>query len=286
VKAAPFDYEAPTTLGDALDLLRDNEDARPIAGGQSLVPMLALRLARPALLVDLNRIERLSRLSMTGELLRIGATVRQADVLRSDVVARHAPLLIETLHNVGHPPTRARGTIGGSLAHADPAAELPVAMIALDAEMIVTSANGERVIPAEDFFRGAFETALKPGEMLVAVDVPKQAGTAAFIEVAPRKGDFAIVSVAARLIERDGTCASCALVLGGIADRPIRCSETEAALAGEILDDSAIAGAVAELPLDAVTMDSRLASASYRKRLIPTLVRRALASAISRGAVP
>lgn len=281
MKPAPFDYEAPSTLAEALKLLGNHEDARPIAGGQSLVPMLAFRLARPSLLVDINRIPDLSGLTVKGVVLRIGAMTRQAAVLASDVVKGHAPLIVQALENVGHPPTRARGTIGGSCAHADPAAELPAAMVALDATMVVASSKGERRVAADDFFLGAFETALQPGEMLVAIEVPKQRGRSAFLEVSARKGDFGIVTVAVRLAVQDGRCTDAAIVLGGITERSVLCTKAAGILKEQGVSAKAIDAAIAALPLDAVTMDSRLASAAYRRRLIPELARRAIDAALS-----
>ncbi|HWK96991.1 MAG TPA: xanthine dehydrogenase family protein subunit M [Pseudolabrys sp.] len=281
MKPAPFDYQAPTTVADALKLLGSHEDARPIAGGQSLVPMLAFRLARPSLLVDLNRIPSLAGIEEKGGVLRIGAMTRQAKVLTSDVVKRHAPLLVQALENVGHPPTRARGTIGGSCAHADPAAELPSAMVALDATMVIAGAGGERRVRADDFFIGAFETALQPGEILVALELPEQQGGSAFLEVSARKGDFGIITVAARIAVKDGRCFDAALVLGGITERSVRCAEAERILKEQGLSSEAIDAALAALPLDAVTMDSRSASAAYRRRLIPELCRRAIEAALT-----
>jgi carbon-monoxide dehydrogenase medium subunit len=281
MKPAPFDYEAPSTLAEALRLLGSHEDARPIAGGQSLVPMLAFRLARPSLLVDINRIPELSGVTLMGDVLRIGAMTRQAAVLASDVVKGHAPLIVQALENVGHPPTRARGTIGGSCAHADPAAELPAAMVALDATMVVASSNGERRVTADDFFLGAFETALQPEEMLVALEVPKQLGGSAFIEVSARKGDFGIVTVAVHLAVQDGRCTDAAIVLGGVTERSVRCTKAASILKEQGVSAKAIDEAIAALPLDVVTMDSRLASAAYRRRLIPELARRAIDAALS-----
>lgn len=281
MKPAPFDYEAPTTVADALKLLGASDDSRPIAGGQSLVPMLAFRLARPALLVDLNRIPALAGIEVKGDVLRIGAMTRQAAAFASDIVKGHAPLLTQALANVGHPPTRARGTVGGSCAHADPAAEIPSAMIALGATMIIASSAGERRVAADDFFIGAFETALQPGEILVAVELPKQKGGSAFLEVSARKGDFGIVTVAARLAVENGRCVDVALVLGGITERSVRCADSEHILKEQGANAKGIDAAIGALPLDAVTMDSRLASAAYRRRLIPELTRRAIAAALS-----
>lgn len=279
MKPAPFAYAAPKSLADALALLRGDPDARVLAGGQSLVPMLALRLARPSLLVDLNRVDGLAGIAVERGVVRIGALTRQAAVLASAEVAAHAPLLVQALGHVGHPPTRARGTIGGSLAHADPAAELPVACVALGAVMIVAMADGERRIPAADFFLGTFETALRPGEILVAIEVPRQAGGSAFVEVALRHGDFALAAAACRVaLAADGTCSSASIVLGGVAGGPVRCVASEVALVGQPVD-KATPDATAVLPLDEVVMSSPTASANYRRRLAVTLVKRALAAA-------
>lgn len=283
MKPAPFHYHAPATLDEAMVLLRDNEDARPLAGGQSLVAMLALRIARPTHVVDLNRIASLSGIELRDDILRIGAMTRQVAALRSAEVLAHAPLLIDTLHNVGHPSTRARGTIGGSLAHADPAGELPVAMLALDATMIVASPKGERKVAAKDFVLGAFETALKSGEILVAIDVPKIFGGTAFLELSLRKGDFAIASVAARVALKNGKVASCALVLGGVGERPVRCAAVEALLVGQQADDTTINEAIKALPLEDITAESRQASADYRRSLVPVLARRALTAAVAKA---
>ena len=280
MKPAPFAYHAPASVDKALTLLRAHPQSRPLAGGQSLVPMLALRLAQPEMLIDLNRVAGLSDIKHAGDALVIGAMTRQQAALRSPVLAQHAPLLIEALRHVGHPPTRARGTIGGSLAHADPAAELPAAMLALDATMIARAQDGERRIPAAEFFLGAFETALLAGELLVAIEVPMRRGGSAFLELSPRPGDFAIISAAAHVeLAPDGTCGSCALVLGGVADRPLRCAEAESMLLGQPLGQDSLMRAMAALPLTAITMHSPLATGAYRRRIAPVLARRALEAA-------
>jgi CO/xanthine dehydrogenase FAD-binding subunit len=277
VRPAPFDYVAPTSIGDALRLLASEPESRVLAGGQSLVPMLAFRLVRPKLLVDLNRIPELSGLSIDHGVLRINAVTRQADVLASRSSQRHASLLVEALRHVGHPPTRARGTIGGSLSHADPAAELVVALIALDATAITVSQEGERRIKVADFIRGMFETALRPGEILAAIELPRQIGAGAFVEMAPRQGDFAIVSAAVRVqLDDEGRCSACVIVLGGVAEAPVQCVEAAAVLIGVAPDGAALAKAAAALPLERITMDSRIATAAYRRRIAPVLVQRAL----------
>ncbi len=173
MKPAPFAYLRPDTLAGALAALAEHgEEARPLAGGQSLVPMLALRLARPSLVIDLNRIPDLAGIAETSEEIRIGAMTRQAALLAHPAIRKRMPLLARALGFVGHPPTRARGTIGGSLAHADPAAELPVAMVALDARLVLTGRAGEREVGAADFFRGTFATDLRPGELLAEIRIP------------------------------------------------------------------------------------------------------------------
>lgn len=286
MKPSPFEYAAPGTIGEAIALLEQHgEEARPIAGGQSLVPMLALRLARPSALIDLNRIADLAGIRLDRDTLAIGAMTRQAQVLRSPLIGAHAPLLIEVLRCVAHPPIRARGTVGGSLAHADPAAELPVAMIALDAVLRVRGSDGERQIAAADFFRGPFETALRPGELLVEIRLQAdRAGGAAFREIAPREGDFAIVSVAARLeLDGRGGCSLARVVLGAVAAAPVRCPESEARLLAGPLDARTIAEAAAALPLDAIEFDSWFASRAYRRQVAPVLARRAIAAAAARA---
>ncbi|MBI3707410.1 MAG: xanthine dehydrogenase family protein subunit M [Proteobacteria bacterium] len=289
MKPAPFDYAAPRTLDEAIDLLgRHGEDARPLAGGQSLMPMLALRLSRPSLLVDLNRVESLSGIRIDDDELRIGAMTRQAEALESAEIRRHVPLLAQALAEVGHPPTRARGTIGGSLAHADPAAELPAVIVALGAKLVIRGATGERVLRAEEFFRGMFETDVKAGELLVEIRIPIQAQGSAFLEIALRKGDFAIVSVAASIaLGPDQRCVAATLVLGGVGPMPVRCADSERRLIGHTPDAAAISAAAEAIPIDRVELGSRSASRGYRRRVAPVLVKRALAAAAgAAGAAP
>jgi carbon-monoxide dehydrogenase medium subunit len=199
VKPAPFAYHAVETVEEAVAMLAElGDDARVLAGGQSLVPMLNLRLARPAALVDVGRVAALAGISANGA-LRLGATTRQADALRSPLVAERAPLLTEALRHVGHPATRSRGTLGGSIAHADPAAELPAVLLALDGEAIVRSGAGERAIPAASLFLGPFTTALADGELLTELRLPDAPAGArhGFAEIARRRGDFAMAGAVA-----------------------------------------------------------------------------------------
>jgi carbon-monoxide dehydrogenase medium subunit len=282
MKPAPFSYHAPTTVEAALDLLAASEtNARVLAGGQSLVPMLALRLARPEALIDLNRIPTLTGIALESGIIRIGAMVRQAELLRSPLVASLLPLLGQALVNVGHPPTRARGTIGGSLSHSDPAAELSMVALAYDAEFVVRSRAGERWVPASGFTLGTFETALRDGEILteIRIDPPPAEGTA-FVEMSRRKGDFALVSALARIqLKPDGTCTAARVMFGATSPVPVRCGAVEDALVGRMLSSAAIRSAAELTPLEHVEFDSRDASLAYRKRIVPVFVRRAIEQA-------
>jgi carbon-monoxide dehydrogenase medium subunit len=286
MKPVRFEYFAAQSVDHALQLLAQHgEDARPLAGGQSLVPMLAFRIARPSVLIDLNRVASLSGIAVAGNELRIGAMTRQAEVLAAPVIAQHAPLIAQALLEVGHPPTRARGTIGGSLAHADPAAELPAVMLALDAKLVVKSATGERVIPAAEFFIDAFETAVRQGELLTEIRIPlSDHSGSAFLEISHRKGDFGIVSVAARVTAgTDGTCKSAALVFGGVSATPVRCPDVESRLIGQKLNASTIASALDAIPRDRIELDTRNASRGYRLRVAPVLAQRALLASLAKA---
>jgi CO/xanthine dehydrogenase FAD-binding subunit len=266
MKPAPLRLLRPETLDQALAALAElGEAARPLAGGQTLMPMLNLRVATPAVLVDLNRIASLAELRLEPGWLRLGAMARQRSLLEHPLVAAHAPLLPLMLRHVGHAQTRNRGTLGGSLAHADPAAELPLAMLALDAVMTVQHHTGPRDIPARDFFRGALTTALAPGELLVEVALPvAPLGTrTAFREVARRHGDFAIVAVAAQADARGVTAA-----IGGLADRPLATTAPNLA---------ALRPAMTTLLASAEALDDLQASADYRRHLAGVLLEDCLA---------
>jgi carbon-monoxide dehydrogenase medium subunit len=213
MKAPAFDYVRATTVADACVLLsRHGADARLLAGGQSLLPAMNLRLASPSVLIDIGRIAGLDGIDVRGHVLRIGTLARHQSVLRAQLVARHVPLLVEALRHVAHPAVRARGTIGGNLAHADPASELPACMVALEAVMEAVSPRGTRHIPAEGFFTGLFQTALEPDEMLTAVEIPLVARPWFFQEIARRSGDYAIVGIAA---------SGSRLAFFSVGDRPV-----------------------------------------------------------------
>ena len=286
MKPAPFDYHAPETIQGALELLdRYGPDARVIAGGQSLVPMLALRLARPEVLVDLNRIPQLAGIREEDGTIRIGAVTRQAHALASPMLRERLPLLADGLHNVGHPPTRARGTIGGSLSHADPAAETPAVMLAYGARMVLMHSKGTRTVDVADFTLGTFETCMKEGEILteIVVDVPPAEGTA-FVELSRRKGDFAMASAAARMrLNEDGTCASAHLMIGAVAPVPLRFDAVTDALKGRPITHAALRDAVSLIDLELFEFDNPDISLAYRRHIGPVLARRALVQAFERA---
>jgi CO/xanthine dehydrogenase FAD-binding subunit len=266
VKPAPFAYEAPTSVDGAIATLQD-ETARPLAGGQSLIPMMNFRLAFPERLVDLNPLAELAGISEVDGGLRIGAMTRQAELERSAFVAGGWPLLTGVMAHVGHPATRSRGTVGGSVAHADPAAELPVALTALEARFHLRGAAGDRTLAAADFFAGALTTTLAPGELLVAVEVPAPPPGArmGFAEHARTHGDFAIAGAA--VVIAPGGHAS--VVLLGAGPVPHRAPAVEQALR-----DGATATEAADRAADAVADAD-----AYRRALLRTLTRRALTQA-------
>lgn len=282
MKLPYVDYEAPETVAEAVGLLAEHQDeASVLAGGQSLIPLLALRLARPAVLVDINGVGELSGVSAADGLVAIGAMTREYVAEESEAIAASVPLLAAALPLIGHEAIRSRGTIGGSLAHADPAAELPAVALALDAEFVVRSRSGERVIPAAEWFQGYLATARRPDEILVEVRFPAAApGTGAtFQEVARRHGDFAIVGLAASLAFADGTISDARLAFSGVADVPVRAPDAEGLLIGErpspeVFEEAARrATAGLEPPADLH------GSADYRKKIAATLVRRGLRAA-------
>ena len=292
MKPAPFEYHAPNTTREALALLaRHGYDAKPLAGGQSLVPMMNFRLAQPAILVDLNHIAELGfiRAEGNGE-LHVGAMTRQRTVEFDPIVARQAPMIHEAMPKIAYPQVRNRGTFGGSLAHADPSAELPAAAVALNARLRVLRGTTERWVPAREFFAGFFTTVMEPDELLVEIVVPPlPAGEArsgwSFLEVARRHHDFALVGVAAVVI-LDGTdrCRDARLVFFSVGDGPVQALQATELLRGQPLTAEAIREA-AELAARAdVDPGSDInASADYRQHLVGVLGRRALTEAAARA---
>ncbi|MCL5044256.1 MAG: xanthine dehydrogenase family protein subunit M [Deltaproteobacteria bacterium] len=285
MKPPPFDYHAARSVSEALELLgRYAEDARLLAGGQSLVPMLNFRLATPRVLIDLNRVGELAYIREENGWLRLGAMTRQRAIEFSPLVKERIPLLVEALGYVGHLPTRTRGTIGGSVAHADPSAECPALLCALGGELVIRGAGGERVVGAADFFQDFFTTALQPGELLVEVRLPVMPARSgwAFEEFARRHGDFAIVEVAAQVtLDERGGCRAARVAAAGVGATPLRLRAVE-----QIVERGGGAGAVvAQAAARAAELvdpaGDHHASADYRRHLTEVLTRRALSRAFA-----
>jgi CO/xanthine dehydrogenase FAD-binding subunit len=287
VRPAPFEYFAPRAVVEALELLaRHGPDAKPLAGGQSLVPMMNMRLVRPAVLVDLNRVAALGTVRGEPGSLRLGALVRQSALERDARIAAAAPLLAEAAPLIGHLQTRARGTVGGSLAHADPAAELPACMLALDAVFHLRSARAGRTCRAADFFRGLLATALEADELLVEIEIPTLAMERtgqAIAEVARRHGDFALVGACAVLgIDAAGICRHAALVLFGAGDVP-HVSRAAAALVGERPTPARFGEAGRAAAAELQPHGDLHATAEYRRHVAAGLGTQALARAATRA---
>lgn len=285
MKPAPFDYVRPGSLAEACGLLAADEDARVIAGGQTLVPMLAMRLARPTKLVDVLRLPELSGIREDNGSLVIGATTRQAMALNSPLIRTSVPLLALALPWVGHPPTRNRGTVGGSIANADPSAEIPLVAVTLGAEIEAATPDGPVSTPADDFFIGPMLTTIGIGECLSAVRFPvwthKRIGVG-FHEISARSSDFAFVSAAAQIaVDEDGRCLEAALGIGGVGDRPLKLDVSS--LLGTRLDKKTLADAIAVAAVDLDATDDLHASADYRRRVAVTLCTRALEDAHDRA---
>ena len=283
MKLPYVEYEAPATVAEAVDLLAGHQDeASVLAGGQSLIPLLALRLARPAVLIDINRLRDLSGVSLADGHVTIGAMTREYVAEESEIVADAVPLLAAALPLIGHEAIRSRGTIGGSLAHADPAAELPAVARALDAEFVVRSRLGYRVVPAAEWFEGYLATSRHLDELLVEVRFPRAApgNGAAFQEVARRHGDFAIVGLAVSLTLTDGTVGDARLAFSGVADVPVRATDAEDLLDGERPSAELFAEA-ARRATDGLEPPADLhGSSEYRKKIAAALVRRGLRAAV------
>jgi CO/xanthine dehydrogenase FAD-binding subunit len=287
MKPAPFEYHRPKSLAEALILLeRAGEDAKILAGGQSLVPMMALRLARPKVLIDINDLVELDYVREDNGRIAVGALTRQRAVERSSVLAQSCPLLWESMPLVGHIHTRNRGTIGGSLVHGDPAAELPAVALALDAEMIVASASGERTVSAEDFFVMGYSTALQSDEMLRELRIPAWPSGAgsAVLELSPHHGSFAIGGIAVRLgIDSSGRAKDVRIALFGVDHVPRRARLAEKRLESDLINDSAIGEAAGQASQEIEPYDDVQASAAYRRYITDILAKRALTQALHRA---
>jgi aerobic carbon-monoxide dehydrogenase medium subunit len=280
LKPPPFTYLAPQSLEEALSMLAEHGDeAKPLAGGQSLVPLLALRLARPETVIDLGGVPELAYIRADNGHVAIGAMTRERVAERSEIVRSKVPLLADALPLIGHVAIRNRGTIGGSASHADPAAEIPTMAMAVQAEFVAASAaRGTRTIPAAEFFQGFLTTALEPDELLVEIRFPvAPAGTmVAFQEAARRHGDFAMVGVATSVLVRDGSVADARIALAGVSDMPLRCHEAEEVLTGSPPSVGAIDEAASVAAADLTPGSDLHGSSAYRKHIARVLVRRAL----------
>ena len=287
MKPPRFEYFDPSTVEEALDVLGEfGDDAKILAGGQSLVPIMNFRLLRPRCVVDLNLIEALAYVRERDGGLAIGAMTRQWHLEQSALVASRAPLLRQALPFVGHPQIRHRGTLGGSLAHADPAAELPAVAVALGASLVVRGDSGERICPARDFFVSHLTTVLQPNEILteIRLPAPKARTGTAFLEVSRRHGDFALVAVAVTLtLDGGGVCSEAGLVVTGVGSAPVSVEGAAARLRGERLTPTVFAAAIEEVTA-AVAPDADIhASAEYRRHVAGVLTGRTLALALSRA---
>jgi carbon-monoxide dehydrogenase medium subunit len=273
------------SVDEVLHLLaRHSDEARILAGGQSLMPALNMRLSQPKLLIDINRIDALKGIALVGDRVRIGAMTRHAEVARSEIVARHLPLIAEAMPHVAHVAVRNRGTFGGSIALADPAAEMPACAVAMGATLVLQSVGGRREIAAGDYFKGLYETARRPDELLVEALVPVQRPDAVsvFMELARRHGDFAIAGVASHLTFEGDTVKNARLVYFGSEDRPTRAKHAADALIGKRLDAATRDAAAATLGGDLAPMSNAQGSARLRLELQRVLTRRALAAALTR----
>jgi carbon-monoxide dehydrogenase medium subunit len=286
MKPPPFEYLAADSVDAAVQALADSGgDGKIIAGGQSLLPMLNFRLLRPSVLVDINRIPDLAYVRDDGDRIRIGPLTRHHALEISNIVATQLPVLHEAMGYVAHLAIRNRGTIGGSLSHADPAAELPMMSLLLDARLEVQSLAGRRTIEAQDFFLGALTTALEDGEMLVEVNLPKlRKGTGwAFEEVARRSGDFALACVAVTLSHDDGKISDVRIGMMGVGETPMRATEAERLLAGQRYSDAVVAAAVEAIRVAVEPNTDLHASSAYRRHLVGILAQRAIAKAWDRA---
>ena len=285
MKPPLFDYVAPQSVEEAVEVLASDETARPLAGGQSLIPTMNFRIAAPSTLVDLRRIGALNGHAVEGDVIRVGAMTRQRDLERDEAVRQSNPLIAEVLGNVAHIVIRNRGTVGGSIAHADAAAELPCMLVATGGSVVARRVGGERTIAAEDFFLFHMTTALGADELLTEVRIPALPPRTgyAFQEVARRHGDYALAGVCALVTLRDGVCTAVRLAACGVASKPARLAEAEAALLGAPPEGAALASAD-EAARDYVTAgDDRQASADYRRDLVSALVRRTVKKAAGRA---
>jgi carbon-monoxide dehydrogenase medium subunit len=285
--SANFDYHRARSLSDAQQLLAAHPGAKLLAGGHSLIPLMKLRLAAPPALVDIGRIPELRGISRSGDTIRIGALTTHAEIAASAELQKSAAALSEAAGLVGDPAVRSRGTIGGNIAHADPASDLPTVLVALDARIVAIGPAGERTIPADGFFTGIMSTALADNEVVTAIVVPSSARGqgSAYVKFSHPASRYAVIGVAALVTVAGNACSAARVALGGLLPHASRATAVEKALTGKPLDTSAIANAAAQAGSDLgdeVTGDI-FASAAYRKAVAPVYVKRAIAAAAARA---
>jgi aerobic carbon-monoxide dehydrogenase medium subunit len=282
MKLPPFEYACPATLNEAVALLASHDgEAKPLAGGQSLVPMLAFRVASPSLLVDLRKLAELREIKIADGGVTLGAMVRWRDILDDARLRKAHPLLVAAVEHVAHYQIRNRGTVGGSIAHADPAAEMPGIVVACEAKIAVVGKSGARVIDAANFFQGPLMTALKPDEIITEIRLPAWPANRrfGFQEFARRRGDFALAAAMLFYDEEGGKARNAHVGAIGVADRPLRLPAVEQVLNGNTIDEAIIAKAEAAASASVDPADDIHASGAYRKALIGVMVERALKSA-------
>lgn len=287
MKPAPFEYHAPTSLEEALGLMNQHADeAKLLAGGQSLVPAMNFRVVQPSMLIDLNRVREMGHIRADGNVLRIGAMARERQLEFDTLIETRTPLLHEAVPFIAHPQIRNRGTIGGSIVNADPAAELPMLMFALDARLKAQSVSGERWIDAQDFFAGMFTTALVPNEILVEIELPFMPPRTgwSFMEVAPRTGDYALMGVAALVtLDENGKCTRAKLVYLNAGDGPVDAKESAQSLEGETLNDASIQAAASMASEKEINPFGNVhTSPEFQRHLAKVLTIRALKQATQR----
>jgi aerobic carbon-monoxide dehydrogenase medium subunit len=284
MKASAFSYARATSVGNAIELLvAHGEGAKVLSGGQSLMPAMNLRLVSPEMIVDIGDLAELRGIAVKGDVIHIGALTRHVDLLNSREITTHAPLLTEAVAHVAHPAIRNRGTIGGSLAHADPAAELPACMVALNATIIINGPSGERRVPAEDFFTGIYETVLSAQELLVAVELPVAQKKSAhfFCEFARRHGDYAIVGLAAQATVENDTLADLRAVFFAVGDRPVL-AKASAKLLGKAVTPALLSEASDDLSREFDPPEDQQANGAMRRHLAKVLLRRCVSATLGR----
>jgi len=282
-----FEYFAPTTIEEALKLIdRRGDDCKILSGGQSLIPVLKLRLAAPAAIIDIGRIKELKMIKIDGDTIRIGAGVTHAEIAANAQLKQHCPLLGLTAAQIGDQQVRNRGTIGGSLTHADPAADWPATILALGAEIVARSSSGERVIKASDFFVDIMTSAVEPNEIVTEIRVPKpaQPNRGVYLKVPQSASGFAVVGVAAQLRIANGKCEDVGIGVTGLAPKPFRAASVEAALRGQTIDEATVSAAAAKADTEAAdAMEDIHASGDFRRHLARVYARRAVQAAAARA---